>query len=802
MFRLSLRALRARPGSFAASFLALLIGGAVVLACGGLLETGIRTAVPADRLAGAAVVVTGDQDNPGESEPLAERVRLDPSIVDILGGLPGVVAVPDVSVPATIDGTPVVGHGWGSLGLGSAELVGGRAPSADDEVVLDAALGDRDRVRMAVRGEPAEFRVVGTVRADGASAYFTDAAAIRMLDGRVDAVALVGDGDPEAISAAAENALAGHRAVALTGDDRGLAEVFDAHGASARIIPVAAVFGGVALMVAGFVVASTLSLAIRQRDREMALLRAVGATPGQLRRMIIGETLVVAVLAGAAAWPPGDALGGWLLDRLVDAGVAVPEIEFRAGWLPAVVAAGSILLAAVAAAAVAARAATRARPTDALAESALPRRWLSPARLVIAVLALAGALALAIVTATVMSGPVAASTAGPSALLWAGGLALLAPGLTRVLLAVLGGPLRAVTGAPGRLAVLNARARRVRVAAAVAPVMLATGLATALIYLQVTQAEVAERLFAGSLRADAVVTAPGGLAPDAVAEIASAPGVTAASALVTSHGHLVESDEGEEEGEEDTTALALRGVTPAAAAEVTADTLTSGSFTALGGDTVILPDTLDRAVGEEIRLRLGDGEEVTARVVGTVAATPGFESAYVAADLLLPHTTTGLVPQVLVRGDPAALAGPDRVVADRAQVLARAGDNTGALVNHLLVAIIVGYAVVALVNTLIVATTERRREFATQRLVGATRGQVLRMVTAEASLVAVSGIALGTAVAALTLGPFGIALTGDPAPSGPLWIYLAIVGGAAALTALATLLPAAAVLRKAPTAQP
>ena len=75
----------------------------------------------------------------------------------------------------------------------------------------------------------------------------------------------------------------------------------------------------------------------------------------------------------------------------------------------------------------------------------------------------------------------------------------------------------------------------------------------------------------------------------------------------------------------------------------------------------------------------------------------------------------------------------------------------------------------------------RRREFALQRLAGSTGGQVLRMMTVEAALVAAVGIALGTAVSTTTLVPFSVAATDSPFPAGPTWIYLAVVATAVTL---------------------
>ncbi|MFE7590734.1 FtsX-like permease family protein [Kitasatospora sp. NPDC057512] len=388
--------------------------------------------------------------------------------------------------------------------------------------------------------------------------------------------------------------------------------------AASRLISMSAVFGGIAAMVTVFIVGSTLALVVQQRLGEMALLRAIGTLPGQLRRMIVVETLVVALVAVALALVPGYLAGGWMLEQIAASGVVTKGITYRAGWIPMVTAGGTSMLAALTAAFIASRRAALSRPADALAESRLQHRWLSGPRLAFAVLCLAGGTALAVVTGTVMNGEVAASTAGPSAMLWAGGIALLGPGLTKVLTAVFHRPLRALFGLTGDLAMDNARARRIRIAGAVSPVMLATGLSTALIYLQTT-------------------------------------------------------------------------------------------------------------------LSAGQG-----------------------------------------------------------------GDGVGAWVDYLLAGSIIAYAVISLVNTLVVAAAERRREFALQRLVGATPGQILAMTGIESLLVTIVGTVLGTFVAAATLAPFRMALDGSWLPRGPVWIYLSIVGFVGALTALASVSATGAALRTPP----
>ena len=82
------------------------------------------------------------------------------------------------------------------------------------------------------------------------------------------------------------------------------------------------IMSAIALFMAMFVVASTFGFVVAARRRELGLLRLVGATPGQVRRMVLGESAVVAVLATVAgcllAAVTGPAFGALLEARGVD----------------------------------------------------------------------------------------------------------------------------------------------------------------------------------------------------------------------------------------------------------------------------------------------------------------------------------------------------------------------------------------------------------------------------------------------------------------------------------------------------
>ncbi|WP_116202300.1 ABC transporter permease [Amycolatopsis circi] len=840
MLRLALSTLRFRKAGFTATFVALLVGTAIVMACGGLMQTGISPRVPPQRLAEAPVVVAGDQHydlpptNPGtededhESATLPERVRLDASLGAKIAAVPGVAKViPDVSIPATLPGDPdaklvrgaALGHDWATAELAPYSLTDGRAPQRSGEVVLDQATAAATgaaaggSVQIAVRGGVRSFQVVGIAVASGKIAsdavFFSheDALALTPATGQVDAFGVLPTAgtDPAALSTQIANVVRDQHAVALTGVARGTAEFAQASDGGEILVILAAVFGGLAVQVALFVVASTLGLSVQQRRREVALLRAVGATPKQVSRMITAESMVIGVLATVLAAFPGELLGNWLFDRLSGFGVFEPVLAYHQDWIPT--AAGILvgLLSAWGAGFVAARYAGRTRPVEAMQELVSPKRWLTSFRLWWGIGSLIGGVALAYLTITVMDGPLAASTAGPAVTLVAAAVALFAPGITRLMVAVLRVPVRAVSGLSGYLAMANARVRWLPMSGAVVPVMLATTLAVFMLYFQTTQVESAKQKYASNLSADAVVTSStGDVSTGLLDKVRTLPGVGTASAYVTSKGYNEKpSDPGQDED-----GLALTGVTGDAVAKTRAAELASGSLNDLRGNTIALPadnaDRLHAKVGDEIGLRLGDGTQVRLRVVATLRSAPAFATALMPAGTLAPHTTDGIASQVLVTAaagtsvsqlmgtlDGLAQDSPGVQVANRDTLTAKfvQEQEANAWVNYLVVGMILLYAAISVVNTLVLSTAHRRREFGLQRLAGSSRGQVLGVMAVEGMVVAIIGVVLGTAVSLAMLVPFSQAVSDSWLPYGPLWIYAVVVLLAVVVSMVATLFP-------------
>ncbi|WP_329061784.1 FtsX-like permease family protein [Streptomyces sp. NBC_01429] len=819
---LAFRTLRFRKTSFVATFVSMFLGAAIVMACGGLIETGIRMAAPAQRLAAAPIVVTGQQDH--DSTALTERGRIDAGLVEKVAAVPGVEkAIGDVSFPASVlteDGRVAggsdasYGHGWDSAELAPYRLTSGKAPAADDEVVLDAGLAAASGAKagsgvdVVVSGVTRTFVVTGVAapRSDAverSSLFFSGPRSARLAteSGRIDSIGVLPapGTDLAALTDRVKSAV-GDGATVLTGERRGLAELPGTLASQKTVTILGAIFGSFAVLVVMFGVASTLALSLQQRQREMALLRAIGTTPAQIRRMIVGETAALSLLATGLAIVPGFFLGEALFSVLTGSGVVSAEITFHEGRIP--IAAGALvaIVAALGATLFAGRHAARTDPVAALAESAVQARWFTPARLILALFFLVNGIALAFVTATVMDdGPTLASTAGPASVLFSIGLALLAPGITKAIVVTIGRPVKLVSGMSGYLAVRNATTSNVRMAGAVAPIVLLVAIATGTLYMQSTEDEVSASSYSDNVLADYVLnSSTGGFAAGAVDRARAVSGVSGASELVTSNGFVDKNGGSETE---------LYGVSSADAAKVLALDTVSGSLGDLDGNTVALSkkqaEKYGVGVGDTLPIHFGDGAGAAPKVVALYADNPQQEYLLLPSRTLAPHTIDGLPHQILIRADAGAadrlgaeldtLAAslPGTRVADRSTLTSENNQIQQILVsaNYTIVAMIVGYAAITVVNTLVAVTRKRQGEFGLQRLTGATRAQVIGMLSVEGGLVAFIATVLGTLAAATTIVPYSLVKTGSPMPLGSIGIYLAIVGGALVLIFGATLVP-------------
>ena len=811
MLGLAILSARGRLSTFAGAFVALFAASVLAMAWGMQFEAILRATPPVERYNAAAAVVTGQQKVGAEHDVLlTERARVSSALTARLAAVPGVrAAIGDVSVPVRIGPRAAVAHGWSSAALTPYVLRAGRPPARPDEVVIGypGALGAH--LRLAATEPVRMVTVVGVARprqpvSQQTAVFLTDAEATRLAGhpGRVDAIGvLAGPGlDISRLSAAAGGA------EVLTGDARGRAEYPELQQTRTILIPVTAAFGGLALFIAMFVVASTLGLTIQQREREIALLRAVAATPGQVRRMIAWEAVIVALIGSAAGIWPGAVLGKALGPALVRHGIAPPNFVVTVDWMPAAAAIGGAVAIALLAVLAAGRRAARVSPTLALTDAAVEPRLLGPGRVIGGLLALAGAVPLFIISTTTHTPETAAATSELNAICLVLAVGFLGPIVARAAARVVAPPLAALSPVGGFLASANLGAATRRFSSATTPLVLTVAMSCTLLFsTTTTDHAVTQQRHAGLTGELALTSAGPGLPTAALADVRATRGVSSAVALTpTTLGPSL--------GASDDTipALVLSGG-QGGGLDVG---VTAGSLTALHGNTIALghhrADAAHAHVGDRVAVTLGDGTHTHATVVAIYSRQLAFGDALLAPELASGHLTTPLLGTILVqtnrptavtpRLQALALHYPGLRVSDRASLTTSsdADREMNRWLGPLFVAMIFAFTSIAVLNTLIMIALRRGRELGLLRLVGATARQVRSMARWEAVLIIVIGLGVGLAIAATALLPLSHALTGGLRPYVPAKPLAAILGISALLALIALTLPTRRALRTKP----
>ncbi|GAB3456897.1 ABC transporter permease [Actinophytocola sediminis] len=817
MRELTLAAIRYRVGSFVAVFVAVLCASTLLTALGVLFESGLRSGVAPQRYVGAPVVVGGQQALPVVEDldlPFAERVPLPADAVAMVADVPGVDrAIGETSVSLTVENVPGArGFGWSSSALTPLSVGDGAAPDSATEVVVDRTLAEQaglsvgDSLPVAIGGLPTNYVVAGI--ADPPSGvdtgrqpalFFTDERA-RELSGRPDQVDVIGvmsTVDPEELAARITAALPELDVLTYVEDDRGDVEFLDVGAVRSQLVVLTLAFAGSALMIAMLVVAGTLGLAIQQRQRELALLRAVAATPRQIHRMLGAEILWVAGIASVLGAGPGIGVAFLLRSAFAEIGLLPADFGLALSPFPAVAAIVLMVGTARLAGWFAARRAARIDPVSALREVAvepagLPR-WRVIAAWVCAVLWLGGS-----VLPLFLPGEIAVAGAASSALFGVIAILLCGPAVIAVAVRVAGPLLRSMSPVGGHLATASVATNTRRLAGVVAPLVLAITMASVQIFTQTTIAAAAAEQADSGVVADYVVTGPSGVAPAVTGVVRAADGVDAVTPVVRSQVFVPNGQE--------VSSFAAQGISPEGLAKTLDLDPRSGDLNRLTGDTVALSEnaaeTLGVDVGSTVDMRLGDGAALRAEVVATYGRGLGFGEVTLPHDLLAEHTTSRLDHSLLVSSDAPLSIGPfpGVSVVDREELAAAGEDQraTESWTNLIALFVILGYLAIAVVNTLVMATAARGREFALLRLVGTKRTQVVRMMRIEALLVVAIAVVVGTVTAVPPLIGVSIGLTESPVPSAPPLIYLAVIGTTALLGLLAVGIPTRVALRTRP----
>ncbi len=778
MFQLTIKELAARKVRLLATAFAVLLG--VAFMAGTLVFTQTIGATFDSALAKADQGVDAYVRSPSEialgyGEP---GPRLDAALASTVASVDGVDEValringyaqlvgPDGSPVGDVTKSPAFGTNWVTVDdLNPYKLASGHAPAADDEIVIDKASADKagyqpgDVATVLTKGAPRQFTIAGIARfgsadspAGATAVLFTDATAAQLLatPGQADAIAVTADpGVSQAdLAAAVRTAVGGP----LDGDVEVItgATLIEENQAAlgadfSQFRTMSLVFAIVAVFVGAFIINNTFSITVAQRTREMAMLRAIGASGRQVKRSVLGEAVVVGVLASGLGLLAGIGVAAGLRQLMSAFGFDMPDG-------PTVIAFGSMALSFVVGVTVTvgsawlpARRAAKIAPIAALREVNIDRSGGSARR------AIAGsAITAAGVAALVVGLGGELALVGVGALTMFIGVSVLGPVLARPVASVLGLPLR-MRGLSGELATRNALRNPKRTARTASSLMIGV----ALVGFITVFAASAKTSMAGSLESDFTGTHiveagatdnSAGLSPDLADALRHADGVD----LVTQARLTPAIVDGSA-----TDALNAFDATTVDHMFVLGDI--DGDLHALGADGIAV--SADEAlakgwtIGTEVPVTFPSGETSLAVEAIFSGGTDWVGSMFVDLDALLANGGDAIDYRVYVSGDEAAIndvAAPyaSAHVLDKDGFLELVSSEIDTMVGlfYALLMLAVVIALLGIANTLALSIFERTRELGLLRAVGMGRSQVRSTVRWESIIIAVFGTTLGLAI--------------------------------------------------------
>ncbi|MEV4507093.1 ABC transporter permease [Streptomyces klenkii] len=800
MLRTALRNVLAHKARLIMTVLAVSLGVAFI--SGSLVFADSTTAAYRASMAKnyAGVAVTVDPKYP-PGAPAGERATvLDDALVAELAAVPGVTAArPTADGSATLaakDGSPMrAGNAMGKLAAAYVPgpdgkdrrypLTAGRAPRTDGEVALDrgtAAAGSYslgDTVTLATDGPVLRMRLVGIVSSDdtrvtsgGTLAVFDKATAQKLFatPGHytgIDVSAAPGT-DRVELARRIGALLPADRAEVTTATAKAAQQAvfIDTKTSSYARLPM--VFAVVSLFIGSFLIINTFTMLITRRSREIALLRAIGAT----RRQVVGSVLAEAALVGLVASATGFVLGLGVATALPGllgtADDLLPRGPLVIGPAPVLASLAVGVGVTVLAAWLPSRRAAGIAPVEAMRTAEQP-----PSTTVSRIRGAAGAVLL------LAGGGLLISLSGAkdasdenlrTAMLGCGvlvsGLIVLAPLLASPVIRLLGRLTARLGGVAGGLAKDNALRDPRRTAATAAALMISTALVSGLAVIDHSSGRALDAQAAAGLSADYVIsTRNSTTAIDAAAvrRVAAVPGVATASAVADSTMTAGAS------------ARPVSGVDPKTVGAVMKLRFTSGSAEDLGPGRIAVSSSFARdnrvSTGGRINASIGPGQggpghgdrERSYTVVGVYEDNPTAQD--VLADrgdvqqhsylrnslqrilVATGHHGTAASPNLEKQLRGAVDNSPLLKVQNRAQLVQEQAGVAGDLITMVFGLLAVGVIISALgmVNTLAMSVSERTREIGVLRAIGMDRTGIRRMIRLESLTVAAYGTLLGLA---------------------------------------------------------
>ncbi|MFE5242127.1 MULTISPECIES: ABC transporter permease [unclassified Streptomyces] len=783
MFRTAVRNVLAHKARLLMTVLAVMLGVAFV--SGTLVFTDTlgnafrnQSAKNYDKVAVAVTTWAerGDEETAAVDEETLGKIRDLDGVAEATGRVSGFAGVADP------DGK-LIGNGWSNTGSNFAPGAGGKdaqytftegtGPVKDGEIALDKETASKGEyrvgapVRVATNGPVKEYTLSGVfttedgaVNAGGSLVLFDTDVAQRLYlrPGEFKDVSVVAEpGASDTALLAAVKPLLPKDAEAKTGAALADEEAEMTESGLKSLNTMLLAFAAIALFVGVFLIANTFTMLIAQRTKELALMRAVGASRRQVKRAILLEAGVVGVVASVAGFALGVGLATGLRSAMGMFGGKIPAGPLVVSPVSVASAFAVGVLITVFAAWLPARRAAKIPPVAAMSSvhAVATTKSLVVRNSIGGVLTLLGSAA--IIGGAAQGDENGRWLIGGGAFLALIGVIVLIPLLSRPVIALFRPLLRTAFGVSGKLAAQNAVRNPRRTGATASALAIGLTLVTGISVLGVTLGQAIDKMTTDNIRADYMVSMASGepLDETALTALRKADGVAAASPQ-----RSVWLTVGKEEG------VSASGVTPGDVEKVFALKTVSGSLSSLKDGEIAVDRKTAKShgwkTGDSVPVTYQDEKKETLKVGALYEGNEFLSPVLISEDLVDPHETLSDIREVWLTMDGGQSEANEQAVVDALgdnpamSVMDRQGirDMFGGFINtalnimYGLLAMALVIAVLGVVNTLAMSVYERQQEIGMLRAIGLDRRRVKRMIRLEAVVIslfgAVIGVGLGT----------------------------------------------------------
>ncbi|RXS84510.1 ABC transporter permease [Streptomyces sp. TM32] len=786
MLRTALRNVLAHKARLMMTALAVLLGVAFVagtLIFSDTVGSAVKKASEKN-LDGVAVSVQAEaaDSSPAVGKDRKRSTLVDEKLADKVRALPGVQSVRrNVNGTATVAGPDNVplGHDWQNLATNFQPdkdghdprypLLKGRGPAAGNEIALDEATAKAsgrkigDSVRLATDGPVLTKKLVGIVSTDdpqvtaGGSLTLFDTATAQQLflhPGQFDELVIgaAPGADQEALTAKVREVLPKGRATATSGADLAAEQSRMISSQNKALSQTLLTFAGIALFVGVFIIANTFTMLISQRSREIALMRAIGASRRQVVRSVLAEAALLGLISSAVGFALGTGLAVGLRAVLDANGAGFPDGPLVISPAAVLSALGVGVVVTVLAAWLPSRKAAKIAPVEALntVEAPPALRSLVLRNSLGAVITGLGIATMFYVSTLKKADDLPIAMVG--GMLTLTGVIILAPMLSRPLVSLAGVVTTRLFGISGKLATENTLRNPRRTAATASALMIGLTLITGMTVVGNSAGEAMDKMTAQGLKADYKIGTSSGLDPELSQKVADVPGVEAAAPLRNTGFTTPHSSMG------------LMGTDLSTIGKLTQLDFLSGSLKGAGGNDIAVSQEMAKMkgwkTGDTLDATFYDKKKAKLKIVGIYADNQLLGDSIGATSLAAPHQLVPMVESLLVK----AQDGPSEELAK--QIRHALGDSpllkvqdhddlrkenaasieTVLNISYGLLGMAVIIAVVGVVNTLAMSVFERTREIGMLRAIGLARTGIKQMVRLESVVIALFGAGLGIAV--------------------------------------------------------